>query len=66
MPKMKTNRSVAKRFKRTKSGHFKRGKAYASHIFTSKTRKRKRRLRQGGYIAKVDEARIARLLPYSG
>ncbi|GAB4318393.1 MAG: 50S ribosomal protein L35 [Candidatus Zixiibacteriota bacterium] len=65
MPKMKTNRAAAKRFKPTKSGRFKRGKAYASHIFTSKTRKRKRRLRQGGYVSDVDQPRIARLLPYS-
>ncbi|MBD3298028.1 MAG: 50S ribosomal protein L35 [candidate division Zixibacteria bacterium] len=65
MPKMKTNRAAAKRFKRTKNGRFKRGKAYSSHIFTSKTTKRKRRLRQGGYVAHVDENRIGRLLPYS-
>lgn len=65
MPKMKTNRAAAKRFKRTKKGLFKRGKAYASHIFTSKTTKRKRRLRKQGYVSKVDTPRIERLIPYS-
>lgn len=65
MPKMKTNRGAAKRFKRTKSGLFKRGKAYANHMFTSKTKKRKRRLRKTGYVSSTDHDRVARLLPNS-
>ena len=45
MPKLKTHRGAAKRFKRTKSGKFLRGKAFKQHILSSKTRKRKRGLR---------------------
>jgi len=61
---MKTKRAAAKRFKATKSGHFKRGKAYSSHIFTHKTTKRKRRLRKTDYISKSDEKRVQHMLPY--
>ena len=43
--KLKTHRGAAKRFKRTKNGKFLRGAAFKQHILTSKTRKRKRRLR---------------------
>ncbi len=63
MPKMKTNRSAAKRFSRTKSGKIKRNKANASHILTKKTPKRKRHLRQGTLVAKSDQKRVARLIP---
>jgi large subunit ribosomal protein L35 len=63
MPKIKTNRGAAKRFGKTKSGKIKRKKAYGSHILTSKTTKRKRSLRQGTTLAKVDEKGIKRLLP---
>ena len=63
MPKMKTKRGAAKRFKRTKSGLFKRGKANSSHFFTSKTTKRKRRLRRGTYVSPSDQKRVERLLP---
>jgi large subunit ribosomal protein L35 len=65
MPKMKTNRGAAKRFRRTKSGLFKRGKSLSSHNFTSKTRKRKRRLRKTGYVSTADADRVNRLLPNS-
>ena len=65
MPKMKTKRAAAKRFKRTKSGLFKRGKANSSHFFTCKTTKRKRRLRKGSYVSPSDQVRVARLLPNS-
>ncbi len=64
MPKMKTHRGAAKRFKRTASGKFKRNHAYHSHILTKKTRKRKRKLRKSALIAKVDHRRIERMLPY--
>ena len=62
MPKMKTNRSAAKRFKKTGKGKLKRGHAFTSHILTKKSPKRKRHLRQGALIAKVDEKRVKRLL----
>jgi large subunit ribosomal protein L35 len=62
MPKMKTNRGAAKRFKRTGSGKIKRGHAYKSHILTSKSRKRKRNLRKSGLIAKSDLRRVSQLL----
>ncbi|MBN2054001.1 50S ribosomal protein L35 [bacterium] len=64
MPKIKTNRSAAKRFKRTANGHFKRSKAFAGHILTKKTRKRKRNFRKIAVVNEVDEGRLVRLLPY--
>ena len=64
MPKMKTKRSAKKRFSLTGTGKIRRSKAGASHILTKKTRKRKRRLRKGGTVEKVDERQIRRLLPY--
>lgn len=63
MPKMKTSRSAAKRFSRTKSGKVKRSKANASHILTKKSTKRKRQLRKATLVAKADQKRVARLLP---
>ena len=62
MPKMKTHRGAAKRFKKTASGKVKRGHAFTSHILTSKTPKRKRKLRQNTTLAKSDEKRVKRLL----
>ncbi|NLN41659.1 MAG: 50S ribosomal protein L35 [Clostridiales bacterium] len=64
MPKMKTHKGAAKRFSLTKTGKVKRAKAYKSHILTKKTRKRKRNLRKGTYIAAVEEKNIKRLIPY--
>jgi large subunit ribosomal protein L35 len=63
MPKIKTNRGAAKRFALTKKGKIKRKKAYASHLLTNKTAKRKRFLRKGGLIDTVDAKGIRRLLP---
>jgi large subunit ribosomal protein L35 len=63
MPKQKTNKGVAKRFKITKSGKIKRSRAGASHILSKKTRKRKRNLRSAGLVDKSDEKRIKELLP---
>ncbi|MCF8043600.1 MAG: 50S ribosomal protein L35 [Desulfarculaceae bacterium] len=63
MPKIKTNRAAAKRFKATGSGRIKRNKAYSSHILTSKTTKRKRGLRKSGLVDKTNERGIKRLLP---
>jgi len=62
MPKMKSNRGAAKRFKRTASGKFKRSKAYKAHILTKKSRSRKRKLRKGGLISKADRKRIQRMI----
>jgi large subunit ribosomal protein L35 len=64
MPKIKTNRGAAKRFKKSATGRIKRGSAFTSHILTPKTRKRKRNLRGGSMVAAVDQKNIARLIPY--
>ena len=64
MPKMKTHRGAAKRFKKTKSGKVKRQRAFASHILGKKSPKRKRRLRQATLLDKSDMKRVAKLLPY--
>lgn len=66
MPKIKTNRAAAKRFKRTGSGKFKRSKAFKKHILTKKSSKRKRKLRKVGLVDKADERKVRRLLVYSG
>ena len=63
MPKIKTKRGAAKRFRFTSSGKIKRNKAYASHLLSSKTRKRKRGLRKSGQIDAHDVGQIKRLLP---
>lgn len=65
MPKMKTNRGAAKRFKRTGSGKLRRNRAYASHIMTKKSRQRKRNLRRAALVHPADEHRIAAMLPYA-
>jgi len=65
MPKMKTNKGAAKRFRRTKNGKVKRMKAFASHIFTKKSPKRKRHLRQATVVSPADEPRMKRLIPYT-
>jgi large subunit ribosomal protein L35 len=62
MPKMKTHRGAAKRFKKTASGRIKRGSAFHSHILTKKSQKRKRNLRGTTMLAKADEKRVKRLL----
>ncbi|MBF0188582.1 MAG: 50S ribosomal protein L35 [Magnetococcales bacterium] len=64
MPKMKTHRGAAKRFKATGSGKIRRNKAYTSHILTKKSQKRKRNLRKSGLIADADSTAIKRMLPY--
>lgn len=64
MPKIKTNRGAAKRFKKTGSGKIKRSHAFGSHILTSKTTKRKRKLRKSAVVAAVDLKNIAKLIPY--
>lgn len=63
MPKMKSNRGAAKRFRATGSGRIKRKHAYHSHILTKKDPKRKRRLRSTTLISGADEKMVRRLLP---
>jgi large subunit ribosomal protein L35 len=65
MPKMKTNRGAAKRFKRTASGGFKRTQSHHRHILTKKDTKRKRHLRSGQMVADCDTKMVARMMPYS-
>jgi large subunit ribosomal protein L35 len=64
MPKMKTHRGAAKRFKKTATGKVKRSKAFASHILEKKSPKRKRKLRQSTVVSSGDMKRISKLLPY--
>ena len=63
MPKMKSNRGAAKRFRATGSGKIKRKRANHSHILTKKDTKRKRRLRSTVMVAKADEKGIRKMLP---
>ncbi len=65
MPKMKTVSGAKKRFKTTATGKLKRKKAYASHILTKKSPKRKRNLRAATLVAKADVPRMRKLLPNS-
>ena len=65
MPKMKTHKSSAKRFKVSSSGKIIRSKAYKSHILTKKTAKRKRNLRKSTTVSSVDVKKVKVLLPYS-
>lgn len=62
MPKMKSNRGAAKRFKKTATGKFKRSRAFRGHLLTKKTSSRKRKLRKTGTVSKADQKRIERLL----
>lgn len=63
MPKIKTSRGAAKRFKRTSSGKFKRNQSHRRHILTKKSTKRKRHLRPHAVISAADHASVSRLLP---
>ena len=65
MPKMKTRRGAAKRFRITRKGKIIKRKANRNHLATKKARKRKRRLREPNEVAGVDSGRLRRLLPYS-
>jgi len=62
MPKIRTNRGASKRFKLTAKKRVKRNKAYASHILTKKSPKRKRNLRKSGIVESTDERRVKRML----
>ena len=63
MPKIKTHRGAAKRFRRTASGKFNRSKPNKQHILTKKATKRKRRLRKAALVDPVDERRLKQMLP---
>jgi large subunit ribosomal protein L35 len=63
MPKMKTHRGAAKRFKKTGTGKIARSRGNKQHILTKKSTKRKRRLRQKALVAAVDEKRLKQMLP---
>ncbi|VEN73856.1 50S ribosomal subunit protein L35 [Candidatus Desulfarcum epimagneticum] len=63
MPKIKTNRAAAKRFKKTGSGKFKFSKSHGSHILTKKTTKRKRSLRRTRIVDQTNRKQIRLLLP---
>ena len=65
MPKLKTNRGAAKRFKKTSSGKYKRGSSHTNHILTKKSTKRKRHLRSSKLISGGDLKSVKKLLPYS-
>jgi large subunit ribosomal protein L35 len=64
MPKMKTNRAAAKRFKRTGTGKLLRARAFKSHILTKKGPKRKRRLRQTTVVDAINMKALRVMLPY--
>lgn len=63
MPKMKTHRGAAKRFKKTGTGKIVRSRNNKQHILTKKSAKRKRRLRKAALVAPVDEKRLKQMLP---
>jgi large subunit ribosomal protein L35 len=64
MPKMKTNRAAAKRFKVTETGKFMRARANKSHILTKKNAQRKRRLRQTTVVDAINVRALRKMLPY--
>ena len=64
MPKIKTNRAAAKRFKVTGTGKLKRMKAYKSHILTKKSQKRKRNLRKATITDATNVKSMKKILPY--
>jgi len=65
MPKLKTNRGAAKRFKKTGSGKYKKSSSHMNHILTKKSSKRKRHLRSSSLVADADVKSVKKLLPYS-
>ncbi|MBZ5679895.1 MAG: 50S ribosomal protein L35 [Acidobacteriia bacterium] len=64
MPKLKTHKGAAKRFKKTATGKVKRGRSHLRHILTSKDTKRKRKLRSGALVSYGDLAKVLRMIPY--
>ena len=64
MPKIKTHRGAAKRFKKTGTGKIVRSKAFKQHILTSKTAKRRRNLRGTTVVHDADTSRLELMIPY--
>lgn len=64
MPKIKTKKGALKRFRRTGGGKLLRNKAFANHIMTKKSTKRKRNLRKSATVEKANKKQITRLVPY--
>jgi large subunit ribosomal protein L35 len=64
MPKIKTHRGAAKRFKKTATGKFLRSKAFKRHILTSKPKQRKRHMKGTEVVDAADAPRLRRMLPY--
>ena len=64
MPKLKTHRGAAKRFKKTGTGKIMRTKAFRRHILTSKPKKSKRHMRGMDVVDAADAPRLRRMLPY--
>ncbi|GGH88285.1 large subunit ribosomal protein L35 [Pullulanibacillus pueri] len=62
MPKMKTHKGAAKRFKKTGKGKLKRSHAFTSHMMRNKSQKQKRKLRKGAIVSSADEKRIKNLI----
>jgi large subunit ribosomal protein L35 len=65
MPKLKTHKGAAKRFKKTANGKVKRGQTKMRHILTSKDTKTKRRLTAPAYVSDADLAKVLRMIPYA-
>mgnify|MGYP001554908857 FL=1 len=65
MPKIKTNRGAAKRFRKTASGGFKRAQSHRRHILTKKSTKRKRHLRSGMMVHEADTGLLKQMLPHA-
>lgn len=63
MPKLKTHRGAAKRFKKTGTGKFKRNKAYMSHLLTHKSSKRTKLLRRSGMVDATNLDAVRKMLP---
>lgn len=63
MPKIRTHKGAAKRFRRTSSGKIKRRRAYGGHFFIRKNSRQKRSLRKAAYVHASDKSRIEKLLP---
>jgi len=64
MPKMKTKRAAAKRLRKTANGHLKRNRGWKQHLLEAKSPKRRKRLRRGALVNKVDEPRLKAIVPY--
>ena len=64
MPKLKTHKGAAKRFKKTASGKVKRGHSHLRHILTSKDKKRKRKLGKATLVSHGDLHKVLRMIPY--